>query len=57
MLLHEWSQNRRRYQCVRTPYWTAEVESALVPHPKVAEVAVVGMPHDIVVRILVEERQ
>lgn len=57
MLLHEWSQNRRRYQCVRTPYWTAEVESALVSHPKVAEVAVVGMPHDIVVRILVEERQ
>jgi acetyl-CoA synthetase len=26
---------------------TAEVESALVAHPKVAEAAVVGMPHDI----------
>ena len=26
---------------------TAEVESALVSHPKVAEAAVVGMPHDI----------
>ena len=26
---------------------TAEVESALVSHPKVAETAVVGMPHDI----------
>ncbi len=26
---------------------TAEVESALVLHPKVAEAAVVGMPHDI----------
>jgi acetyl-CoA synthetase len=26
---------------------TAEIESALVAHPKVAEAAVVGMPHDI----------
>ena len=26
---------------------TAEVESALVSHPKVAEAAVVGMPHDL----------
>ena len=26
---------------------TAEVESALVSHPKVAEAAVVGFPHDI----------
>jgi acetyl-CoA synthetase len=26
---------------------TAEVESALVAHPKVAEAAVVGMPHEI----------
>ena len=26
---------------------TAEVESALVAHPKVAEAAVVGMPHDV----------
>ena len=26
---------------------TAEVESALVAHPKVAEAAVVGFPHDI----------
>jgi acetyl-CoA synthetase len=26
---------------------TAEVESALVSHPKVAEAAVVGMPHDV----------
>ena len=26
---------------------TAEVESALVLHPKVAEAAVVGMPHDV----------
>ena len=26
---------------------TAEVESALVAHPKVAEAAVVGYPHDI----------
>ena len=26
---------------------TAEVESALVSHPKVAEAAVVGMPHEI----------
>jgi len=26
---------------------TAEVESALVAHPRVAEAAVVGMPHDI----------
>jgi acetyl-CoA synthetase len=26
---------------------TAEIESAMVAHPKVAEAAVVGMPHDI----------
>ena len=26
---------------------TAEVESALVAHPKVSEAAVVGYPHDI----------
>jgi acetyl-CoA synthetase len=26
---------------------TAEIESALVAHPKIAEAAVVGMPHDI----------
>ena len=26
---------------------TAEVESALVAHPKVAEAAVVGFPHDV----------
>jgi acetyl-CoA synthetase len=26
---------------------TAEIESALVAHPKVAEAAVVGYPHDI----------
>ncbi|HCO56349.1 MAG TPA: hypothetical protein DIT93_15215, partial [Pelagibacterium sp.] len=26
---------------------TAEVESALVAHPKVSEAAVVGFPHDV----------
>ena len=30
-----------------SPSGTAEVESALVAHPKVAEAAVVGFPHDI----------
>ena len=29
------------------PMGTAEVESALVAHPKVSEAAVVGYPHDI----------
>ena len=29
------------------PYPTAEIESAFVAHPKVAEAAVVGYPHDI----------
>ena len=34
--------------CIRdSRMGTAEVESALVAHPKVAEAAVVGFPHDI----------
>ena len=33
--------------CIRDSIGTAEVESALVAHPKVAEAAVVGFPHDI----------
>jgi acetyl-CoA synthetase len=37
---------------------SAEVESALVAHPKIAEAAVIGVPHDIkgfVFLILVSE--
>jgi acetyl-CoA synthetase len=37
----------RRDQRLRPPLGTAEVESALVSHPAVAEAAVVGYPHDI----------
>ena len=33
--------------CIRDSLGTAEIESAFVAHPKVAEAAVVGYPHDI----------
>jgi len=39
--------DRRRYQCLGHRIGTAEVESALVSHPAVAEAAVIGFPHEI----------
>ena len=46
-LLLDHGPRRRRHQRRRARLGTAEVESALVAHPKVAEAAVVGYPHDI----------
>jgi hypothetical protein len=46
-LLLDYRPRRRCHQRQRPSPGTAEVESALVAHPKVAEAAVVGAPHDI----------
>ena len=47
-LLLDHGPRRRRFERRRaSPFSTAEIESALVAHPKVAEAAVVGCPHDI----------
>ncbi len=46
-LLLDHRTRRRRHQRLRHRMGTAEVESALVSHPRVSEAAVVGYPHDI----------